>query len=27
VDDAKEHWAYAKAWLYHRLANAGPARG
>ena len=20
VDDAKEVWAYAKAWLYHRLA-------
>jgi RNA polymerase sigma factor (TIGR02999 family) len=27
VDDAKEHWAYAKAWLYHRLARAGPSGG
>jgi RNA polymerase sigma factor (TIGR02999 family) len=27
VDDAKEHWAYAKAWLYHRFATPGPSGG
>jgi RNA polymerase sigma factor (TIGR02999 family) len=25
VDDVKEHWAFARAWLYHRLSAGGPS--